>query len=92
MKFASLTSDNGCNIVCIDENTTQSIVQNVKKKAVTYALNNKNADYTAENITLEKNGCPTFDIFNKDRKVLSVSLNVAGRPQYMQRLRRNGGM
>lgn len=78
VKFASLTSDNGCNIVCIDENTTQSIVQNVKKKTVTYALNNKNADYTAENIIIEKDGRPSFDIFNKNRKVLNVSLNVAG--------------
>ena len=41
VKFASLTSDKGCNIVCIDENTTQSIVHNVKKRTITYALDNK---------------------------------------------------
>lgn len=78
VNFASLTSDNGCNIVCIDENTTQPIVRIAQKKSITYALNNKSADYTAENITLDQNGRPSFDVYNKDRLVTSLSLKVAG--------------
>lgn len=78
VKFASLTSDNGCNIVCIDENTTDSIVQNVEKRLITYGLNNKNADYTAENIKFSKDGKPLFDICHKGQKLVSVSLSVAG--------------
>lgn len=79
VKFASQTSDEGCNIVCIDENTTTSIVQNVEKRFITYGLTNKNADYTAENIVFAPDGKPSFDVYKGGEKFVSLSLNVAGR-------------
>lgn len=78
VKFASLTSNNGCNIVCIDENTTRAIVQNVEKNVITYGVNNNNADYIADNVVLKENGCPSFDVFNKGRFVVHIDLKVAG--------------
>lgn len=78
VKFTSLTSKKGCNIVCIDENTTQSIVQNVERKVITYGVNNKTADYTAENITLSSNGMPSFDICHDGKSVVRINLKVAG--------------
>lgn len=78
VKFASLTNDDGCNIVCIDEKNTDVIVQNVEKNLLTYGVTNKNADYTAENITLSDDGKPSFDICHHGQKLVSVNLNVAG--------------
>lgn len=78
VKFTSLTSKKGCNIVCIDENTTQSIVQNVERKCITYGISNKTVDYAAENISLSADGRPTFDICHDGKVVINVSLNVAG--------------
>lgn len=78
VKFASLTNDNGCNIVCIDEKTTDSIVQNVDKNVVTYGIKNKAADYTADNIIFDEKGRPTFDVLKHGEKLLSVSLSVSG--------------
>lgn len=78
VKFASQTSDLGCNIVCIDENTTNSIVQNVEKNLITYGLTNKTADYTAENIVLAPDGRPSFDVYHNGKKLVSLELNVAG--------------
>lgn len=78
IKFTSLTDINGCNIVCIDENNTQKIVQNVENKFITYGLKNKDADYTARNLTLRKGGYPSFDIFNKERLITHIDLNVVG--------------
>ncbi len=78
VKFTSLTNQNGCNIVCIDEKSTQSIVHNVEKNVLTYALNNRDADYTAQNITVRTGGCPSFDIYNRERFITHVDLNVAG--------------
>ena len=78
VKFTSLTDSNGCNIVCIDENSTQNIVQNVEKNLLTYGLKNKDADYTARNITLRENGYPSFDIYNKERMLCHIDLNVVG--------------
>ena len=78
VEFTSLTNSNGCNIVCIDENSTKNIVQNVEKNCITYGLKNEEADYTARNIKLRKNGCPSFDIFNKEKMICHVDLNVHG--------------
>ena len=78
MKFTRLTDDNGCNIVCIDENSTQNIVQNVEKNILTYGMKNQKADYTAKNISLRDKGYPGFDIYNKDRLICRVDLNIVG--------------
>ncbi len=78
VKFAGLTSEKGCNVVCVDEETTDEIVQNVEKNLLTYGLTNKKADYTAENITLSNDGRPSFDICHNGEKLVSVNLNVAG--------------
>ncbi len=77
-KFTRLTDDNGCNIVCIDENTTQNIVQNVKKPLVTYGIKNPNADYTAQNISYRSGAYPSFDILGRGKKLCHVDLNVVG--------------
>ena len=78
VKFASLTSDEGCNVVCTDGDTTDCILQDVKKKALTYGISNKTADYTANNIQTDAAGFPEFDICCREKTLLHVKLNVAG--------------
>ena len=42
-KFARLNSPDGVIIVCSDDKNTQSIVQNIERKVLKYAINDKNA-------------------------------------------------
>ena len=51
-KFASLTSPYGCIIVCSDDKNVCQVVQNADRKVSrSDGLDDKKADYTAENIT-----------------------------------------
>ena len=77
-KFASLTSPSGCIIVCLDNNHIPSVVQNVDKKVISYGLNNKAADYTAENVSYNNKGLPTFDVYHNGEFVINLSMNVGG--------------
>lgn len=77
-KFAALTDSDGLNVVCIDGENTDCIISEVDRKCVTYGLLNKSADYTAENVILDENGYPQFDICCHGEKLINVHLSVAG--------------
>ncbi len=77
-KFASLTSPLGCNIVCSDDKNLSQVVQNVEKKVISYGLKDPNADYTAQNIVLDNKGCATFAVVSRGKKVVDLTLSVAG--------------
>ncbi len=77
-KFASLTSPHGCIIVCSDDECALRVVQNVEKKVITYGVKSKNADYTARNIHINKQGCASFTVFYQDNPLTEVQLSVAG--------------
>lgn len=77
-KFASLTSPLGCNIVCSDDKHVCQVVQNVEKKVISYGLVDPNADYQAQNIVVDSKGCASFSVVCHGRKVVDLSMSVAG--------------
>lgn len=85
-KFATLTSPFGCNIVCSDDKNVCKVVQNVDKKVVFYGLEDKNADYTAGDITKNANGYPSFQVLRHGEAIANISLHVAGRHNILNAL------
>ena len=48
-------------------------------KATTISVgDNKNADYSYDNVVYDDNGCPTYDLYAKDKLVGKISLKVKG--------------
>lgn len=85
-KFARLTSPHGCNIVCSDDKNVLRVVQNVEKKTLFYAIDDPNADYRAENISFDQNGCASFTVVSHGREVADLTLGVAGRHNILNAL------
>ncbi len=85
-KFARLTSQFGCIIVCSDDKNACEVVQNVDKKVLKYGINDKNADYLAKNIEFDDRGCASFEVFCGEKKLLKVKLNVPGRHNVLNAL------
>lgn len=77
-KFARLTSPLGCIIVCSDDKNVCEVVQNVDRKVIKFAIKDKNADYRAENIKYDGNGCASFDLIRSDENIVSVKMSVPG--------------
>lgn len=77
-KFASLTSPNGCIIVCSDDKNTNIVVQNVERKVIKYAINDESADFIAKNIVYSESGCGIFDVYKEGKFLTNVRLSVPG--------------
>ena len=77
-KFASLTSPNGCIIVCSDDKYAQDVVQNVDKKVIKYGIKSEEAEFSAKNLKFNDKGFGEFDIVKGGKTLMSVSLNVPG--------------
>ena len=41
-------------------------------------MSNKEADYTAENVSYNDKGLPTFDVYHNGEFVINLSMNVGG--------------
>lgn len=85
-KFASLTSPLGCNIVCSDDKYAPEVVQNVDKKVLKYAIDDKNADYVAENISYDSRDCAEFTVMKQGNELVKIKLNVPGRHNVLNAL------
>ncbi len=76
-KFAAKTGEDGFAVVnCGDDNVMRAI-SNYKGHLVTFGVEYKNADYSAENISFDR-GRGIFDIFHKGELLCHVELKVVG--------------
>lgn len=78
-KFATLTHPSGCIIVCSDDKNSREVVQNVDKKVIFYDIKDKNADYTAGEVEISDTGLPSFTVYHKEKPLVQLSLQVAGK-------------
>ena len=77
-EFAGLISENGALIINADINNVDYFTEGLKCRVCTYSVNNKEADYTAEDIDYDKFGTPSFSVAYKGNKLFCVSLKVPG--------------
>lgn len=77
-KFASLTSSDGCIIVCSDDNHLREVVQNVDKKIIFYGLKDENAEYSARDVRMSEKGMPEFTVCHHGEPLVRLQLQVPG--------------
>ncbi|MBN4067542.1 MAG: UDP-N-acetylmuramate--L-alanine ligase [Alkaliphilus sp.] len=76
-KFASLIPNNGFLIACGDDSNTMDVTGDLACNLVTFGIDN-NCDYKAENVTFNKLGYPSFEVFHSGAKLGNFELNVRG--------------
>lgn len=75
--LADLTPPNGAVIINADDANTCAAVSGTTAKCITCSRE-KDADYTAQDIVLQANGCPSFKVAEKGNVLGTVSLSVPG--------------
>ncbi len=77
-KFAQLLPDEGTLIINSDTPEYTTVTQDLTCQVITYGLDNPDARYTADNITYDEQGHPSFDCIKDHKKTGSYSLKVPG--------------
>lgn len=77
-KYVSNLPDNGLLVVNIDDERCYNLRNYTKAEVLTVSLNNRNADYSADNIIFDNNGCASYDLIHKENKISNIKLNVTG--------------
>lgn len=76
-KFAAKTGDDGIVVANLCDDNVMRAVKDYKGHLVTFGVECKAADYSAENITF-KNGCGAFDVIYKGNLLCHINLSVFG--------------
>ncbi len=77
LALADLTPPEGATIINADDANTVDAVSASSARLITCSKE-KNADYTAKNITIQENGCPSFMVYEYGKELGRVSLSVPG--------------
>lgn len=76
IKFAKLIPNDGYLIVNADDSRALAVSKEANCNIITFGI--KNGDIIAKNIVFNTEGCPTFDVYNKNEKLFTLTLNVPG--------------
>ena len=77
-KYVKLLPANGLLVINSDDPNCASLSKITEAKTITFALNNQNANFIARNITFNRNGCPTFDVYYNNTFYKTITLSVTG--------------
>lgn len=77
-QYASLLTEDGVLVTNADDENCLKLKNYTKAKFITYALNNKDADFTAENISFNNDGYPKFDVYKNRKNIGTLELSIAG--------------
>jgi UDP-N-acetylmuramate--alanine ligase len=78
IKYVKLIPEDGFLVVNGDDKNCLDLTQHTKSSFVTYGIQNKDADYTADNITFNDNGFAEFDVYKNKKFYEHIGLSVAG--------------
>ncbi|MGE5678239.1 MAG: UDP-N-acetylmuramate--L-alanine ligase [Pseudomonadota bacterium] len=76
-KFAKLVPKDGCLVLCSDNQHALNLAREVECRVLTFGIKNK-ADFTAKNISYDKLGHPTFQVYFGEKELGSFSLCIPG--------------
>lgn len=83
-EFAKKIPNDGCLIVCADDNRAASLIDNLNCNTITYGI--ENGEVKATNITYNKKGCATFTVEQNNIKLFEVTLGTTGRHNILNAL------
>lgn len=85
-KYVKLLPANGLLVINSDDSNCSTLAKCTEAKTVTFGINNQNANFVARNITYNKNGYPTFDVYYNNTFYKTISLSVTGLHNVMNAL------
>lgn len=85
-KYVKLLPANGLLVINSDDPNCSSLSKCTEAKTITFGIENQNANFVARNITFNKNGFPTFDVYYNNTFYKTISLSVAGKHNVLNAL------
>jgi len=77
IQYSNNIKTDGYLVINIDDKNAKKVIENTKAKVITFGINNK-ADYSAENISFDSKGYPSFMLNNKCKSLYPIQLSVMG--------------
>ena len=78
IKYVKLLPKDGLLILNVDNPYSADLYKYTDAKVVTYGLENSKANFIARNITFDKNGFPSFDVYRNQSFFKTFKLSVPG--------------
>lgn len=78
-KYIGLLPQDGLLVINSDDPNCKHIIKSACCKVLTYGIENENANFVARNISFDKNGFPTFDVYYNNNFFKTIKLSVPGR-------------
>lgn len=78
VKYVKLLPDDGVLIINGDDKNCLDLPKYTNAHVITYGINNKNADFYADNIVFDIDGFPEFDVYKNTKFFCKIKLSVVG--------------
>ena len=78
IKYVKLLPENGLLVVNGDDSNCLELSKYSKAKFISYGIKNENVDFFAKNISFDKNGFASFDVYHKNELLDNIKLSVPG--------------
>lgn len=78
IKYVELLPEDGLLVINGDDSSCIEMLKYTKSKFVTYGIKNENVDFFAKNISFDKNGFASFDVYYKNELLDRIKLSVPG--------------
>ena len=86
VKFVKLLPDDGILVYNADDENCSHLSQYTKAKSLTFGLNSSNANFVGKNISYDKNGFPSFDVYRNNVFYKTMKLSVPGKHNILNAL------
>lgn len=86
IKYVKLIPDNGLLVLNSDDKNSIGLDKYTNAKVLTYGIDNTSANFVAKNITFDKDGYPSFDVYLDKEFFDSFTLSISGKHNVLNAL------
>lgn len=79
VKFVNLLPDDGLLVFNTDNEYCSDLYKYTSAKTVTFSINNPKSNFVARNISFDRNGFPSFDVYRNNSFFKTFKLSIPGR-------------
>ena len=79
IKYVKLLPDDGLLVLNTDNKYSEDLYKYTNAKVVTFSLDNPKSNFVARNISFDRNGFPSFDVYRNNSFFKTFKLSVPGR-------------
>ena len=86
IKYVKLLPEDGHLVINADDKNCLELLEYSKAPCIKYGINNKNADFSAKNITFDSDGFPEFDVYKYGKFFVHIKLSIPGKHNVLNSL------